>query len=92
MHYRDPIVQNWSKLGVNYVKFAFYDEVHFVRFGKILVDKQFYYKRPSMYKFINMISSNNKSILINLIYIIAKYIKESIKIRNDIINDNSLEC
>ena len=26
LHYRDPIVQNWSKLGVKYVKFAFYDE------------------------------------------------------------------
>ena len=47
--------------------------------------KKIYYKMPSMYKFIDLISSNNKSILINP----AKYIKESVKIRNDNINDNS---
>jgi hypothetical protein len=67
------------------------DEYHFVLICPCYVDirkkyvKQYYYKRPSMCKFIELISSNNKIILMNL----AKYLRESIKIRNTFVSTNT---
>ena len=46
--------------------------------------KKHYYVRPSMFKFIELLKTENKSVLIKL----AKYIKESLEIRNKITNVN----
>ena len=64
------------------------DEYHFILICPCFIDnrkkyiKSYYYNRPSMYKFIELISSNNKIVLVSL----ARYIKESLKIRNEIVN------
>ena len=49
LHYRNPVVQNWSNLGVEYVKFAFYDEdkevAHVVFDGKNTDVKNWFAKK-----------------------------------------------
>jgi hypothetical protein len=67
------------------------DEYHFILICQCYINtrkkylKKYYYIRPSMIKFIELISTNKKNVLNNL----AKYIKESIEIRNTIINANN---
>ena len=64
------------------------DEFHFICICPCFVDlrkqylKKHYYQRPSMFKFLELISSNNKTVL----YKISKYTKEALEIRKTIIN------
>ena len=64
------------------------DEYHFICvcscFNSLRMQylKKCYYVRPSVFKFIDLLSTQNKSILIKL----SKYIHESLSLRNAIIN------
>ena len=48
--------------------------------------KACYYKRPSMYKYLSLLQTNNKTELIN----ICLYVKESLKVRTSILNARML--
>ena len=64
------------------------DEFHFICICSCFVDlrkqylKKHYYQRPSMFKFLELLSSHNKTVL----YKVSKYIKEALEIRNTFIN------
>lgn len=64
------------------------DEYHFILICsvyhelRIRLIKRYFYHRPSMYKFIEMLKSNNKSVLNNL----SKFIYLANKKRNDLLN------
>jgi len=64
------------------------DEFHFIcicpTFGNIRKKyiKACYYIRPSMYKYLSLLQTNNKTELIN----ICLYVKESLKVRTSILN------
>ena len=64
------------------------DEYHFIcicpKFETLRKQyiKRCYFVKPSMYKFMELISTENKAILINL----AKYIKHALSLRNTYVN------
>ena len=65
-------------------KFDLEDEYHFVCvcpfFQNIRIQyiKKYYFVKPSMFKFTDLLSTNNRNVLINL----SKYIQESLSLRN----------
>ena len=67
------------------------DEYHFILICPCFLDfrkkfiKKYFYKRPSMMKFIELICNNKKNVILNM----AKYIKESLNLRKTIVNSIS---
>ena len=84
---RDRIARN-ERLCTLCNKFDIEDEYHFIPICPCYLDlrkkyiKKYYYQRPNMYKFVEMLRSENKNVLISL----AAYIRSALSARNTFLN------